>query len=103
MIKITNIQAARTIGALLILLSGNAFADTYATTKALAAEATTRANADTAQSRTIAAEQERAKAAEAAGAKVSATKVALDAETARALGVEKTINDAVTTLKRMRF
>ena len=60
MIKITAIQATRTIGAVLILLSGNAFAvaipkpkpppaPVYATQAALNAEVTTRANADIAE------------------------------------------------------
>ena len=95
MIKITNIQATRAIGTLLILLSGNALcgpkpktpppppAPQYATQTALNTEITTRANADTAEvtsrnaaiaveatarDAAIAVETARAKVAEAAGA-----------------------------------
>ena len=80
MFKITNIQATRTIGAVLILLSGNAFAGTpkhppllsYATQTALNAEVTARANADkaevTSRNAAIRVETTRAMAAEAAGA-----------------------------------
>ena len=80
MFKITNIQATRTIGAVLILLSGNAFAGTpkppplpsYATQTALNAEVTARANADKAEvtrrNAAIRVETTRAMAAEAAGA-----------------------------------
>ena len=46
MIKVTNIQATRLIGALLILLSGNAFAVTYATQPALNTEITNRKSGD---------------------------------------------------------
>ena len=77
MIKVTNIQATRLIGALLILLSGNAFAVTYATQPALNTEISNRKAADTTETarakaaegtlnKAIAAETARAKAAEAA-------------------------------------
>ena len=75
MIKVTNIQATRLIGALLILLSGNAFAVTYATQPALNAEIFSRKSGDSTETiratkaegtlnRAIAAETARAKAAE---------------------------------------
>ena len=46
MIKVTNTQAVRIIGALLILLSGNTFAVTYATQPALNKEITNRKSGD---------------------------------------------------------
>ena len=77
MIKVTNIQATRLIGALLILLSGNAFAVTYATQPALNTEISNRKSGDSTETarakaaegtlnKAIAAETARAKAAEAA-------------------------------------
>ena len=75
MIKVTTIQAIRAIGALLILLSGDAFAVTYATQPALNTEISNRKAADTTETaratkaegtlnKAIAAETARAKAAE---------------------------------------
>ena len=75
MIKVTNIQATRIIGVLLILLSGDAFAVTYATQPALNTEISNRKAADTTETaratkaegtlnKAIAAETARAKAAE---------------------------------------
>ena len=77
MIKVTNIQATRIIGVLLILLSGDAFAVTYATQPALNAEIFSRKSGDSTETaratkaegtlnKAIAAETARAKAAEAA-------------------------------------
>ena len=79
MIKVTNIQATRLIGALLILLSGDAFAVTYATQSALNTEISNRKSGDSTETaratkaegtvnKAIATETARAKAAEAAGA-----------------------------------
>ena len=75
MIKVTNIQATRIIGVLLILLSGDAFAVTYATQPALNAEIFSRKSGDSTETaratkaegtlnKAIAAETARAKAAE---------------------------------------
>ena len=75
MIKVTTIQAIRAIGALLILLSGDAFAVTYATQPALNAEIFSRKSGDSTETaratkaegtlnKAIAAETARAKAAE---------------------------------------
>ena len=76
MIKVTNIKAIRIIGALLILLSGKAFAvTTYATQAGLNTEITNRTAADTA-------ETARAKVAE------GTLKAALAKETARAKAAE---------------
>ena len=49
MIKVTNIKAVRLLGVLLILLSGDAFAVTYATQPALNTEISNRKAADTAE------------------------------------------------------
>ena len=85
MIKITNIQAAKAIGALLILLSGNAFAGkpkptappapVYATKLQLDAEVTRATGAESVLGTAIATETARAKAAEVASARAPGTHV----------------------------
>ena len=120
MIKITNIQGAMMIGALLILLSGDAFAVTYATQSALNTEVTNRNTAisteriratgaegtlraaDTAETaRATKAEGtlRAADTAETARAKVAegALKAADTAETARATKAEGTLTTAIAT------
>ena len=82
MIKVTNIQATRLIGALLILLSGNAFAVTYATQPALNTEISNRKAADT---------TETARATKAEGT----VNKAIATETARAKAAEGTLNTAI--------
>ena len=83
MIKVTTIQAIRVIGALLILLSGKAFAvTTYATQAGLNTEISNRKAADTA-------ETARATKAEGTVNKAIAT------ETARAKAAEGTLNKAI--------
>ena len=82
MIKVTNIQATRLIGALLILLSGNAFAVTYATQPALNTEISNRKAADT---------TETARATKAEGT----VNKAIATETARAKAAEGTLNKAI--------
>ena len=82
MIKVTNIQATRIIGVLLILLSGDAFAVTYATQLALNAEIFSRKSGDSTE--TI-----RATKAE------RTLKAADTAETARAKAAEGTLNKAI--------
>ena len=82
MIKVTNIQATRIIGVLLILLSGDAFAVTYATQPALNAEIFSRKSGDSTE--TI-----RATKAE------RTLKAADTAETARAKVAEGTLNKAI--------
>ena len=83
MIKVTNIKAIRIIGALLILLSGKAFAvTTYATQAGLNTEISNRKAADTA-------ETARATKAEGTVNKAIAT------ETARAKAAEGTLNKAI--------
>ena len=84
MIKVTNIQATRIIGVLLILLSGDAFAVTYATQLALNAEIFSRKSGDSTE--TI-----RATKAE------RTLKAADTAETARATKAEGTVNKAIAT------
>ena len=87
MFKITNIQAASAIGALLILLSGNAFAVTaYATQAGLNGEISNRKAADTAEvtNRNTAISTERIRATGAEGT----LKAALVTETARAKAAE---------------
>ena len=83
MIKITNSQAARTIGALLILLSGNVFAaTTYATQSALNQEILDRKAADST-------EKTRATGVE------GTLNTAIVDESARATAVEGTLNTAI--------
>ena len=84
MIKITNIQGAMMIGALLILLSGDAFAVTYATQPALNTEISNRKSGDS---------TEKARATKAEGA----LKAADTAETARATKAEGTLTTAIAT------
>ena len=83
MIKVTNIQATRIIGVLLILLSGDAFAVTYATQPALNTEITNRKAADTAET---------TRATKAEGALKAA-------DTAEVKNRNKAINTAVTAAK----
>ena len=82
MIKVTTIQAIRAIGALLILLSGDAFAVTYATQPALNAEIFSRKSGDS---------TETARATKAEGT----LNKAIAAETARATKAEGTLNKAI--------
>ena len=87
MIKVTTIQAIRAIGALLILLSGEAFAVTaYATQAGLNTEISNRKAADTAEvtNRNTAISTERIRATGAEGT----LKAALVTETARAKAAE---------------
>ena len=86
MIKVTNIQATRLIGALLILLSGNAFAVTYATQPALNTDISNRKAADTT-------EKTRATTAE------GALKAADTTEKTRATTAEGALKAADTTEK----
>lgn len=97
MIKITNIQATRLIGALLILLSGNAFAVTYATQPALNTEISNRKSGDST-------ETARAKVAEgalkAADTAEKAARITGDStEKTRATKVEETLNKAIAAEK----
>ena len=83
MIKVTNIKAIRIIGALLILLSGKAFAvTTYATQAGLNTEISNRKAADT---------TETARATKAEGT----VNKAIATETARAKAAEGTLNKAI--------
>ena len=102
MIKVTNIQATRMIGALLILLSGDAFAVTYATQPALNTEISNRKSGDSTETaRATKAEgalkaadtAETARATKAEGA----LKAADTAETARATKAEGTLTTAIAT------
>jgi hypothetical protein len=78
MIKVTIIKAVRIIGALLILLSGKAFAvTTYATQAGLNTEISNRKAADTAE--------------------VTARNTAITTEKTRATLAERTLNTAITT------
>ena len=107
MIKVTNIQATRIIGVLLILLSGDAFAVTYATQPALNAEIFSRKSGDSTETiRATKAERtlKAADTAETARAKVAEGTLnkAIAAETARAkvaeaAGAGTTIADGTTT------
>ena len=82
MIKVTTIQAIRAIGALLILLSVDAFAVTYATQSALNTEISNRKSGDS---------TETARATKAEGT----LNKAIAAETARATKAEGTLNKAI--------
>ena len=82
MIKVTTIQAIRAIGALLILLSGDAFAVTYATQSALNTEISNRKSGDS---------TETARATKAEGT----VNKAIATETARAKAAEGTLNKAI--------
>ena len=84
MIKVTTIQAIRAIGALLILLSGDAFAVIYATQSALNTEISNRKSGDS---------TETARATKAEGTLNNA----IAAETARATKAEGTLTTAIAT------
>ena len=84
MIKVTTIQAIRAIGALLILLSGDAFAVIYATQSALNTEISNRKSGDS---------TETARATKAEGT----LNKAIAAETARATKAEGTLTTAIAT------
>ena len=84
MFKITNIQVAKAVGALLIMSSGNAFATvTYATQSALNTEITNRTTADST-------EKTRATGVE------GTLSTAISTEKTRATGVEGNLNTAIT-------
>ena len=95
MFKITNIQATRTIGAVLILLSGNAFAasvsTSYATQTALNTEIAARKAADTTE-----ATARNTAIGTAIATEVSNRNTAIATERTRAIGVEGTLNAADT-------
>jgi len=95
MFKKTNIQATRTIGALLILLSGNAFAasvsTSYATQTALNTEIAARKVADTTE-----ATARNTAIGTAIATEVSNRNTAIATERTRAIGVEGTLNAADT-------
>ena len=113
MIKVTNIQVARMIGALLILLSGDAFAVTYATQPALNTEISNRKSGDSTETARATkaegalkaadtAEKARAKVAEGAlkaadTAEVTNRNTAIAAEATRATGAEGTLTTAIAT------
>ena len=86
MIKVTTIQAIRAIGALLILLSGDAFAVTYATQSALDTEISNRKSGDS---------TETARATKAEGT----LRAADTAEKTRATTAEGALKAADTTEK----
>ena len=96
MIKVTNTQAARIIGVLLILLSGNAFARSMNTLdKAIIAET---ARAKAAEGALKATDTAEATARDAAiGTEVTNRNTAIAAEATRATGAEGTLTTAIAT------
>ena len=95
MIKVTNIQAARIMGVLLILLSSDAFAvTTYATQAGLNTEITNRKTGDSTETARATKAEGALKTADTA--EVTNRNAAIASETTRATGAEGTLKAAIT-------
>ena len=100
MIKVTTIQAIRAIGALLILLSGDAFAVTYATQSALDTEISNRKSGDSTETARATKAEGTLRAADTAEKTRATTaegalKAADTTEKTRATKAEGTLNKAI--------